>query len=52
MINNNPSSHYLVALIIENLKEFVSYLHMELHLQLCIHTEESHQLINFPLYIS
>lgn len=33
MINNNPSSHYLVAVIIEYLKAFVSYLHRELHPQ-------------------
>lgn len=52
MINNNPSSHYLVVLIIEYLKACVSYLHRELHSRLCIHIEESHQLINFLLYIS
>lgn len=52
IINNEPSSHYRVALIIEYLKAFVSYLHKEFHLQLCIHIEESHQLIKFSLYIT
>lgn len=33
MINDNPSSHYLMALIIEYLKAFVSYLQRELHPQ-------------------
>lgn len=47
MINNDPSSHYLVELIIEYLKAFISYLHRELHPQLCILIEESHQLIKF-----
>lgn len=52
IINNEPSSHYRVALIIEYLKAFVSCLHKEFHLQLCIHIEESHQLIKFSLYIT
>lgn len=38
MINNNPSSHYLVALIIEYLKEFVSYLHMYAHTRIYMYT--------------
>jgi len=44
MINKDHSSHYLVAVIMEYLKAFVSYLHRELHSQLCTHIEESHQL--------
>lgn len=47
MINNDPSSYCLVELIIEYLKAFVNYLHRELHPQLCILIEESHQLIKF-----
>lgn len=38
MINNNSSSHYLVALIIEYLKEFVSYLHMYAHTRIYMYT--------------
>lgn len=52
MINNDPRSHYLVALIIKYLKAFANYLHRELHPQLRIHIEESHQLTEFSfLYL-
>lgn len=49
MINNYRSLHYLVAVIMEYLKAFVSYLHRGLHPQLCTHIEESHELFRISM---
>lgn len=49
MINNDHSSHYLVAVTTEYLKAFVSYLHRELHSHLCTQMEATHQLFRLSI---